>query len=115
MKAILINSPLHQEYVGLDAIPTQLNVVNIGPAQLITIPGEALPNIGFYLKRNMPTEFPFLFGLCNDAFGYLLTKVDFNSFQRYEYISRTSLGEMAGEIYIEEILKMVKESDVPEK
>lgn len=115
MKAILVNSPLHQEYVGLDSIPTQLNVVNIGPAQLITIPGEALPNIGFYLKRNMPTAFPFLLGLCNDAFGYLLTKVDFNSFQRYEYISRTSLGEMAGEIYIEEILKMVKESYVPEK
>ena len=115
MKFILNNSPLNQEYAGKESIPTQLNVVNLGPAQLITIPGEALPNIGFYLKRNMPTEFPFLLGLCNDAFGYLLTKVDFDSFQRYEYISRTSLGEMAGEIYIEEILKMVKESDVPDK
>jgi len=115
MKAILVNSPLHQEYVGKDSIPTQLNVVNIGPAQLITIPGEALPNIGFYLKRQMPTAFPFLFGLCNDAFGYLLSKVDFNSFQRYDYISRTSLGEMAGEVYMEEILGLVKESAVPIK
>ncbi len=42
-----------------------------------------------------------LFGLTNDAFGYILTKVDFNSFKRYEYVSRTSLGEMTGEILIE--------------
>nr|MBI1230542.1 hypothetical protein [Cytophagales bacterium] len=115
MKSILVNSPLHQEYVGVDSIPTQLNVVNLGPAQMITIPGEALPNIGFYLKRQMPTAFPFLLGLCNDAFGYLLSKVDFNSFQRYDYISRTSFGEMAGEVYMEEILGLVKESAVPIK
>ena len=36
-----------------------------------------------------------LFGLTNDAFGYILTKVDFNSFPRYDYVSRTSLGETA--------------------
>jgi hypothetical protein len=115
MKYILATSPLTQDYIGMEAIPTQLNVINLGPAQMITIPGEALPNIGFYLKRNMPTEFPFLLGLCNDAFGYLLTKVDFNSFQRYEYISRTSLGEMAGEVYMEEALKLVKESTVHDR
>jgi hypothetical protein len=57
----------------------------------------------------MNTKQPFLFGLTNDAFGYMLTKVDFNSFKRYDYVSRTSLGEMTGEIYIEQALKLVKE------
>ncbi|MNL81996.1 hypothetical protein D3C87_2092580 [compost metagenome] len=43
----------------------------------------------------------------------MLTKVDFNSFKRYDYVSRTSLGEMTGEIYIEQALKLVKESPAP--
>jgi len=58
----------------------------------------------------MHTKQPFLFGLTNDAFGYMLTKVDFGSFKRYEYVSRTSLGENTGEIYINEALKLVNES-----
>jgi hypothetical protein len=61
----------------------------------------------------MRTDHPFLFGLTNDAFGYILTKVDFNSFKTYDYISRTSLGEMTGEIYINEVLQWLKESPAP--
>jgi len=76
---------------------------------VLTIPGEALPNIGFFIKRKMNTNHPFLFGLTNDAFGYMLTRVDFNSFKRYDYVSRTSLGEMTGEIYINETLQWLNE------
>lgn len=114
MKYILHNSPLKHPNAKPNEVSTQLNLLNIGPAQVLTIPGEALPNIGFYLKRNMNTKYPFLFGLTNDAFGYMLTKVDFNSFKRYEYVSRTSLGEMTGEIYIDQALKLVKESPKPQ-
>lgn len=91
------------------SISTRLNLLNIGKAQVLTIPGEALPNIGFYLKRKMKSDQPFLFGLTNDAFGYILTKEDFNSFERYSYISRTSLGEMTGDIFVEEALKLIEE------
>lgn len=91
-------------------ISTRLNLLNIGKAQVLTIPGEALPNIGFYLKRNMKTSQPFLFGLTNDAFGYIMVKEDFNSFERYNYISRTSLGEFTCDIFVEEALKMIEEN-----
>jgi hypothetical protein len=74
----------------------------------LTIPGEALPNIGFYLKRQMRGEHNFLFGLTNDAFGYILTKVDFNSFAAYRYVSRVSLGEMTGEIYIQHAMELLQ-------
>ena len=115
MRYILTHSPLNFNANAQDNehVSTQLNLLNIGTAQLLTIPGEALPNIGYYLKRNMPTPHPFLFGLTNDAFGYILTKVDFNSFKRYEYISRTSLGEMTGEIYIREALQLISDSPKP--
>jgi hypothetical protein len=113
MRYILNESPLGLGTLENNMISTRLNLLNIGTAQAITIPGEALPNIGFYIKRHMPTDEPFLFGLTNDAFGYLLTPEDFNSFKRYSYISRTSLGEMTGEIYIREVLKLIENSPIP--
>ena len=113
MRLILNNSPLGMGTTKENTINTRVNLLNIGTAQVLTIPGEALPNIGFYLKRKMPTEHAFLFGLTNDAFGYILTKVDFNSFERYDYICRTSLGEMTGEILIDELLDMVKNNPKP--
>src|SRR6185436_15788174 len=96
-------------------VKTQLNLVNVGDAQILTIPGEALPNIGYYVKRKMRGKHNLLFGLTNDAFGYMLTKVDWGSFKRYDYVSRTSLGEMTGEIYMEEALKLVAESRSEER
>lgn len=99
-------NPIRKES-NFNTISTRLNLLKIGRAQVITIPGEALPNIGFYLKRNMKTEQPFLFGLTNDAFGYMMVKEDFNSFKRYNYISRTSLGEFTGDIFVKEALKMI--------
>ena len=56
-----------------------------------------------------------LFGLTNDAFGYILTRVDWGSFKRYDYVSRTSLGELTGEIYLDQALKLVLESPGPQK
>src|SRR5207302_7198842 len=115
LRAVMTNSPLHYLTKDPNHVTTQLNLVNVGNAQILTIPGEALPNIGYYLKRKMRGENNLLFGLTNDAFGYILTRVDWNSFKRYDYVSRTSLGEMTGEIYIEEALKLVLESPAPEK
>ena len=118
-----VDSPLMRQLLkalpdspGADAtsITTQLNVVNLGNAQILTIPGEALPNIGFYLKRKMRGEHNLLFGLTNDAFGYILTKEDFDSFKRYAYITRTSLGERTGEIFVNEALKLINECPAPE-
>jgi len=114
MLQIMKMSPLGFKSEEQGTVSTTVNLVNVGNAQILTIPGEALPNIGFYLKRHMKGRNNFLFGLTNDAFGYMLTKVDFNSFKRYEYVSRTSLGEMTAETYITEALALVEASPKPE-
>ncbi len=114
MRFILQNSPLGMGSSDKSSISTTLNLLNIGSAQILTIPGEALPNIGFYLKRKMPTEHAFLFGLTNDAFGYILTKEDFNSFERYDYVSRTSLGENTGEILVSGLMEMIQNNPKPQ-
>jgi hypothetical protein len=110
---VIIGSPLKYPRNPDRTVTGQINVVNLGTAQILTIPGEALPNIGFYLKRKMHGEHNMLFGLTNDAFGYILTKVDYHSFPRYEYISRTSLGEMTGEILIERSLEFLEKCPKP--
>lgn len=117
MRYVFKNSPVaaNSGTTDFSVVSTRINLLNIGKAQVLTIPGEALPNIGFYMKRKMKSDQPFLFGLTNDAFGYMLTKEDFGSFERYNYVSRTSLGEMTGSIYEEEAMKLINESPTPVK
>ncbi|MHC4510918.1 MAG: hypothetical protein ACYTAO_18505, partial [Planctomycetota bacterium] len=114
LRAIVELSPLGFALDEAGCVSTRVNVVNLGDAQILTIPGEALPNMGYYLKRKMHGRHNLLFGLTNDAFGYMMTKVDWNSFERYDYISRTCLGEMTGDIFIEEALKFVDACPRPE-
>ena len=115
MRALLKELPGGKNAPGAaeGKLTTQFNLLNIGNAQILTIPGEALPNIGYYLKRKMRGTHNLLFGLTNDAFGYILTKEDFDSFKRYAYVSRTSLGERTGEILVQEALKFIAESPAP--
>lgn len=115
MWGVILGSPLHYPHNDDKSINARVNLVNLGDAQILTIPGEALPNIGFYLKRKMRGKHNLLFGLTNEAFGYILTKVDFQSFPRYDYVSRTSLGEMTGEILIEKSLEFVNRSPAPDQ
>ena len=115
MWAVVLHSPLKYPRNEDRSITARINLINLGDAQILTIPGEALPNIGFYLKRKMHGKHNLLFGLTNDAFGYILTKVDFKSFPRYDYVSRTSLGEMTGEILIEKLLEFVNKSPAPDR
>ncbi|HZU37529.1 MAG TPA: hypothetical protein VFA18_16530 [Gemmataceae bacterium] len=113
MWAVVVGSPLHYPHHADHSVEARINLVNLGDAQILTIPGEALPNIGFYLKRKMHGRHNLLFGLTNDAFGYILTKVDFQSFPRYDYVSQTSLGEMTGEIFMDKALALVRRSPAP--
>jgi hypothetical protein len=107
LQYILNNSPHQYKVVSGNMVSTQMNLVNVGSAQILTIPGEALPNIGFYLKRKMKTDQAFLFGLTNDAFGYILSREDFDSFKRYEYVTRTSLGENTGTALVDYALELI--------
>ena len=76
LRAVVQMSPLGFKLDEAGCVATQVNVVNLGNAQMLTIPGEALPNMGYYLKRKMHGEHNLLLGLTNDAFGYMMVKAD---------------------------------------
>jgi hypothetical protein len=113
MKMVLASSKLGVKAAPDGSIAAQVNVVNLGSAQILTIPGEALPNVGYYLKRKMNGKQNLLFGLTNDALGYMLSKYDFDSFKRYEYVTRTSLGENTAEIYVAKALAFLQSCPAP--
>ena len=113
--AVVNHSPLRYPHNDDRTITSRLNLIKLGDTQILTIPGEALPNIGFYLKRKMKGKHNLLFGLTNDAFGYILTEVDFHSFDRYQYISTVSLGEQTGPILIRESLRMINADSPPKR
>ena len=56
MKYIVKKSSLKYEVDAGDRVVAQVNLLNIGTAQILTIPGEVLPYIGYYLKRKMRTS-----------------------------------------------------------
>ena len=109
LRQVIQVSPLKHPIADDGSVTTRVNLVELGNARIFTIPGEALPNIGYYLKRKLGGEHQLLFGLTNDGFGYILSEVDWASFKRYDYITRTSLGEQTGEILIRNALEMVRE------
>ncbi|MGE3308534.1 MAG: hypothetical protein AB7O66_01080 [Limisphaerales bacterium] len=106
IRAVLNGSPMGYRTDPDGRVATQVNWIRLGTAQMLTVPGEALPNLGAYLKRKMGGENPMLLGLTNDAFGYILTREDWGAFRRYDYISRTCLGERTAEIYTDAALAL---------
>ncbi len=109
LRAVLKGSPMGYPTDAQGRVTTTINLLRLGEARILTIPGEALPNVGAYLKRHLGGRPNLLFGLTNDAFGYILAKEDWSAFPRYAYISRTSPGERTAEILEEAARALVGE------
>ncbi len=88
------------------AVETEVDRIRIGPAELLTIPGEALPNVGFYLKRHMHGQPKFLLGLTCDFLGYILAPEDFG-LKLYEYETGVSVGPRIEPLMVGNLLEMI--------
>ena len=60
-----------------DSISTTCCYVGLGSAQLICLPGELLPRLGFELKAALPGPGRVLIGLADDELGYILPDDEF--------------------------------------
>jgi putative sterol carrier protein len=87
---------------------TKVAAVALGPAQIVTIPGEALPNLGFHLKRVMTGSPKFLFGLTMDELGYILSGDDWGM-DIYKYESSTGAGPETGPMLMATLLPLIAE------
>ncbi|MFW9971407.1 MAG: neutral/alkaline non-lysosomal ceramidase N-terminal domain-containing protein [Candidatus Odinarchaeota archaeon] len=81
-------SPWYKPDVGaMGSIMTEVNVITIGKAQMITMPGEVLPSIGYRLREAMTGKFKFQIGLANDELGYIIPENEWDPTQYEESMS----------------------------
>ena len=76
---------------------TDVSVLDLGPATIATIPGEAFPAIGFAVKNRMTAPYRFVFNLTGDEVGYLMTPEQYRD-ETYKYERSVCLGPRAGAI-----------------
>jgi hypothetical protein len=74
--------PLYAARGGLDKqgrVSTEMALITLGEAQLVTLPGELLPEVSFEILAKM-NGFPrILIGLANNEIGYIIPDYDFRA------------------------------------
>lgn len=82
--------PLYEERRPLHEgrVVTEMYLVTLGECQIVTLPGELLPEVSFEILEHM-TGFPrMLVGLANDQLGYIIPPEDFRADSYEESMSQ---------------------------
>ncbi len=109
VKRLSVKAPLENEYFelgvssgvlpelrGNDGLVTaEVGLIKIGPAQILTVPGELFPKIWWRVKPVMGGEPNFIFGVTDGELGYILLPEDFAS-KRHNYHCSVSVGPTFG-------------------
>lgn len=113
-KALISLRILPGEFAENGLLTTEVNRLKVGDAEFLTLPGEVLPNIGFFLKRHMKGHPRFLLGLTCDALGYILTPEDYG-LQLYSYETSVCVGPEMGKRMEENLLALLSGEKQEEK
>lgn len=82
--------PLYEARGGLDEgrVSSEMAIVKLGEAQMISLPGEVLPEVSFEILKEMQGFPRILVGLANDQLGYIIPEYDFRSNSYEETMSQ---------------------------
>ncbi len=94
-----------KDYAGF--VKTEVNRIDIGDAQIVTVPGEIFPNVGTAIKREMTGEVNIIIGLGNDELGYIMFPKEFDN-SIFSYEKTMSVGKKAGLLVEENAQKLLK-------
>jgi len=65
-------------------VETEMNLIEVGPLRVLTIPGEPLPELGHRLAEVLDAPYPMIMALGNDELGYILPE-DLLGVREYGY------------------------------
>ena len=77
-------------------VTAEVGRIVIGPAEILTVPGELFPKIWWRVKPRMRGQLRMIFGLVNGEAGYILLPEDYYS-GKHEYHAGMSVGPKFGE------------------
>ncbi len=86
-------------------IVSELFHLRLGSAEMVTIPGELLPELSFEILERMKGSPRMIVGLANDQLGYLIPGYDF---REGAYEESMSLGPAAGPMVVRAALRLVR-------
>jgi hypothetical protein len=87
------------------ALRSEISALRLGDILFVTVPGEALPEVGREIFALMDARHKFLVGLGQDEVGYLLPKEDFDP-KKYE--ESMSLGPQTAPTLLDALKKLLK-------
>lgn len=90
-----------------DTVRSEIDYIELGPLRMVTIPGEALPAVGFRIKELLKVKHPFILGLSMDELGYILPK-EYWSDPLYEYERSVSAGPKTADVVVETIKTLME-------
>ena len=93
---------------GATKITTEIQVLKIGDIFILGLPGEIMTDIGFDIKRESGINNLIIITLCNDEISYVCKKETYEE-GGYEPNEATCLAKGAGEIILNESLKIIEE------
>jgi hypothetical protein len=111
--AALGSGVLRERAVVAGALETECAYLDLGPAQILSIPGELLPRLGAELKAAMPGPCRVLAGIADDELGYILPDDEFVTPADYanpgaQYEESMSLGPAPGSLVMRAALDLIR-------
>ncbi|MEM7166262.1 MAG: hypothetical protein AAF581_12400 [Planctomycetota bacterium] len=88
---------IDRDLFGSGYLETEVNLWQLGPLSIASIPGEITPDLGLRIKEAMDGSSTMLIGLANDELGYLLPDLDYD-LPIYRYERTLCVGRNAGEL-----------------
>jgi hypothetical protein len=90
-------------------LTTETTLIGMGPVRIATVPGEALPELGFQIQAILNCRFPFVICMACDELGYILPRRYARS-KEYRYERSMSVGPELADELLEQIRQMVWKS-----
>jgi hypothetical protein len=94
-----------REWKGEYLLKSEVSALRLGEILFVTVPGEALPEVGREVFSLMNAKHRFLVGLGQDEVGYILPKADFDP-KKYE--ESMSLGPETAPTLLETLNQLLK-------
>jgi hypothetical protein len=89
-----------------DPIISEIQVLRLGDIYILGLPGEVLVEVGLEIKKRAGLKNLFIVTMSNDAIGYVCYSAAYDE-GGYEPAGATKLAKGAGEIMIEQALKLI--------
>jgi len=103
--------PARPEEIRQRRIRTEASLLGFGPVRMATVPGEALPELGFQLRAILDRPHPFVLCMGCDELGYILPGRYWKN-RNYAYERSMSVGPEVAEILLDQFRRMLEE-DTP--